>query len=188
MTCVVGATKLSAALAVSLFAAASAVSGQSGGLFSPAGPERAGAAVSAAAAAVDETALRHRLVTIDFGMLERVRAAAARPNPAPGPGPLTLNLFDGASHELIVDMAEPTFSGGYSVSGRIAGDPPGSATLVVNGPAVAGSVRTTTGTWTISPAGGGRYAITETDPSKMQDACGTPPAGARPPHEPRRRR
>lgn len=186
MTCVVGAARRSAALAVSLFGLASAAPGQSDGLFSPAGPERVGAASTVAAATVDDTALRHRLVTIDFGMLDRVHAAATRPNSPPGP--LTLNLFDGASHELIVDMAEPTFSGGYAISGRIAGDPQGSATLVVNGPTVAGSVRTTTGTWRISPAGGGHYEITEIDPSKTEDTCGTAATlGAGPPHEPRRR-
>ena len=50
----------------------------------------------------------------------------------------------------IVERTAPTFSGGYSVSGRLVGEPLGSMTVVVNDETVAGAVRM---------AGGGTYHI-----------------------------
>jgi len=160
------ATSLALLLA---FALASLAAGQPGELFAPLGPERLGSASSVGAGTVDQFTLRHRLARIDLRMLERVHAAVASsglPPPA-----LTLNLFDGVSYEVVVDMAEPTFSGGFAISGRIAGEPLSSATLVVNGPTVAGSVRTTAGTWRISSAGGERYVISEIDPAEIEGSC-----------------
>ena len=154
--------------ACSALVLASAAVGQSGGLFAPLGPERTGAASAVGAVVADQITLRHRLATIDFGMLERVHATARPGSPPPA---LRLNLFDDASYEVIVDTVEPTFSGGYAISGRIAGEPTGSATLVVNGPTVAGSVRTIAGTWRISSVGGGRYAIGEIDPARAEGSC-----------------
>ena len=156
-------------VAFSAVALASAAAGQPVGLFIPAGPERLGSPSAAGTVTADRTVLRHRLATIDFGLLERVHAAAARP--ASPPPALTLNLFDGVSHEVVIDTVEPTFSGGYAISGRIAGEPPGSATLVVNGSTVAGSVRTMAGTWRISSTASGRYAIEELDPAEMEGSC-----------------
>ena len=57
-------------------------------------------------------------------------------------GVLTLNLFADAVFTGLIDQAAPTFSGGWSLSGRLAGIELGTMTLVVNGAVVAGTVRT----------------------------------------------
>ena len=98
-------------------------------------------------------------------MLARARESVARGTAAPAA--LTLNLFDDVEHEGLIDWTAPTFSGGYSISGRLADDPLGTVTLVVNGDVVAGTVRTLGGTYRIRSVGGGLYAVSELDPSKM---------------------
>ena len=127
------------------------------------------------------TVLRRRVVTIDLGRLQRARAAASvLPRPrvhskavsprigkrdaAPASdATLTLNLFRDVVFTGIVERTAPTFSGGYSISGRLVGKPPGTLTLVVNGETVAGTVRTLAGTYRIRTVGGGRYAVSEVE-------------------------
>ena len=115
----------------------------------------------------DPIALRRRLVAVNAEMLRRAQASAARPEEPPAV--LTLNLFDDVVHEGVIEGTAPTFSGGYSLSGVLADDPLGTVTLVVNGETVAGTVRTVRGTYSIRSAGGGRYSISELDPSQMPD-------------------
>ena len=158
---------------------ASAASGQSSGLFTSLESERP-AVAGVEAASVGDSARRLRLVAIDFAQLERVRASLAQR--AATSATLTLNLFEDTSYDAIVERTEPTFSGGYSVSARIAGEPLGTATLVVNGATVAGTVRTPRGTYRIRSAGDGRYAVSEVDASKLPEQCevvGTPEIEAR---------
>ena len=80
---------------------------------------------------------------------------------------LTLNLFDDASFTGLVEQVAPTFSGGYSLSGRLAGIEMGTMTLVVNGDVVAGTVRTPETTYRIRPAGGGLHAVSEVDLARL---------------------
>ena len=83
---------------------------------------------------------------------------------APAPdATLTLNLFRDVVFTGIVEWTAPTFSGGYSISGRLAGKALGTLTLVVNGETVAGMVRALGGTYRIQSVGGGRYAIREVE-------------------------
>ena len=156
------------------------VEGQGNGLFSAV--DRAAARLdSPAPASLDATTVRRRVVTIDFGMLTRARAAASvlprprvhtkavsprigRRDAAPASdATLTLNLFEDVVFTGIVERTAPTFSGGYSISGRVVGKPPGTLTLVVNGETVAGTVRTLAGTYRIRSVGDGRYAISEVE-------------------------
>ena len=74
---------------------------------------------------------------------------------------LTLNLFEDVVLTGIVERTAPTFSGGYSISGRLVGKPLGTLTIVVNGETVAGTVRTLGGAYRIRSVGGGRYTISE---------------------------
>ena len=119
------------------------------------------------------------MVTMDLDRLHRAQAAAgARPrslartkavsprsgqrDPAVGSdATVTLNLFDDVVLTGIVERTAPTFSGGYSVSGRLDGSLPGTLTIVVNGKTVAGAVRTLGSTYRIRSVGGGRYTISE---------------------------
>ena len=143
--------------------------GQPGGLFREAAPMAAVAGPDLSAVS-DSVTLRRRLVAIDFGQLvpSADTAATVPGGAAAAPsGALTLNLFDDASFTGLVRSVAPTFSGGYSLSGPLAGVEMGTMTLVVNGDVVAGSVRTPEATYRVRPAGAGLHAVSEVDPSRL---------------------
>ncbi len=132
--------------------------GQPAGLFFD--PLFAATAPSAAAAIApgvpqpDSMSLRRRLVAVDFRQLgETVNE-------------LALNLFDDADFIGLVEQTAPTFSGGYVLSGRLAGED-GAMTLVVNGNIVAGRIWTPEATYRISPADGGFHAIQQVDRQQL---------------------
>ena len=161
----------STALAVALLTALAAgeATGQPGGLFREVAPAAADVGPDFSAAS-DSITLRQRLVAIDFGQLTPpTDAAAAAPGGAEAApsGVLTLNLFDDASFTGLVESVAPTFSGGYSLSGPLAGVEMGTMTLVVNGEVVAGTVRTPEATYRIRPAGAGLHAVSEIDPARL---------------------
>lgn len=131
-----------------------------GGLFAAADPASGRVAVP-----VGELELRQRLVTLDAGMLDRARAAVRRAESAT----LVLNLFEDAAFQAIIESEAPTFSGGYSLSGRLAGEPLSDVTLVVNGDIVAGTVRTPGETYSIEWVDEGLYAVSERDPSRLME-------------------
>lgn len=161
---------------LAVFAAGDAT-GQTGGLFRAAEPAGL-AAVPDFGAAPDSLTVRRRLVSIDFGQLappaDAADAGAAGIAPS---GVLRLNLFDDASFTGLVETVAPTFSGGYSLSGPLAGVEMGTVTLVVNGAIVAGTVRTPEATYRIRPAGGGLHAVSQVDLSRL------PPLGEPIPRE-----
>ena len=146
--------------------------GQPGGLFTAVGPAPPASAVRGVSPApADALTLRRRLVTIDLGQLappgDAARPGGAAGTPSAPPGVLTLNLFADAVFTGLIDQAAPTFSGGWSLSGRLAGIELGTMTLVVNGAVVAGTVRTPEATYRIRPAGNGMHAVSQIDPSKL---------------------
>ena len=168
-----------AALAVVLWAALLAVeaAGQPGGLFLEAArvPEAIG---HLSPVAPDSLALRSRRVRIDFAQLaspDVAVAARAAGVSAEAPGSvrpaygelLSLNLFDDTVFTGVVERMEPTFSGGYAVSGRLAGVEGGTLTLVVNGDVVAGTIRTLETTYRIRSAGNGLHTVSEVDLSRL---------------------
>ena len=149
--------------------AAGGAAGQPAGLFRAVAP--AGVAAAPGLETVsDSITLRRRLVGIDFAQLtppvDAADADAAGGAAAPS-GVLTLNLFDDASFTGLVESVAPTFSGGYSLAGPLAGVEMGTMTLVVNGDVVAGTVRTPEATYRIRPAGGGLHAVSEVDLSRL---------------------
>ena len=158
-------------LAASMLAAPAL--GQGAGLFSPLKPE---AIRLVAATSPDQLTVRRRLVSIDFGMLASSRAAIT--TEAAPPATLGLNLFDDVELTAIVERTEPT-SSGYVLIGRIRGVELGTMALVVNGPTVAGTVRTPGATYRIRTTGKGTYAISQVDLSKLPD--GAEPVIAPPP-------
>ena len=113
--------------------------------------------------------IRSRAVRIDLAMLAAARAAA---DGARGPATLTLNLFEDAVFRARVEQSTPTRAG-YALTGRLGGAPFGTMALVVNGPVVAGTVRTPAATWQIRSAGAGLHVIREVDLSTL-------PPGAEP--------
>ena len=173
------ATVFAGALSAAL--AAGGAAGQPGGLFRPAEPAGVTAAPDDFGGGPDSLTLRRRLVTIDFGQLappdgaaEAGTAGAAAPS-----GVLRLNLFEDASFTGLVETVAPTFSGGYSLLGPLAGVEMGTVPLVVNGAIAAGTVRTPEATCRIRPAGGGLHVVSQVDLSRL------PPLGEPIPPEPR---
>ena len=147
--------------------AAGEAAGQSPGLFRAVAPAGV-AALPGLETASDSITLRRRLVAIDLAQLSPPVDAAAGAAAAAAPsGVLTLNLFDDASFTGLVESVAPTFSGGYSLAGRLAGVEMGTVTLVVNGDVVAGTVRTPEATYRIRPAAGGLHAVSEVDLSRL---------------------
>ena len=108
---------LAGALLVAL--AAGEAAGQPGGLFRAVPPAASGAARGLSTVS-DAIALQRRLVAIDFEQLTPAADTAALvPGAQAAPsGVLTLNLFDDASFTGLVQSVAPTFSGGYSLTGR----------------------------------------------------------------------
>ena len=159
--------------------AAGKAAAQTAGLFRSVEPA-AVVAAPGSETSPDSLTVRRRLVVIDFGQLTPpVGAAAVGVGAAGTSGMLRLNLFEDATFTGLVERTAPTFSGGYSLSGQLAGVEMGTVTLVVNGDVVAGTVRTPDATYRIRPAGGGLHAVSQIDPSRL------PPLGE---PIPRRRR
>ena len=141
---------------------------------------------------LDDITLRSRVVTIDLGQLDHAQAAVAGPpvpttqtrdtsprtdksSTTPTPGTtLTLNLFDDTVVTGIVEWTEPTFSGGYSISGRLVDDPLGTLTLVVNGERIVGTVQTLEGTYRIRSVGAGRSTVSEVEEPPLNCGVGEP--------------
>ena len=117
--------------------AAPAVDAQPGALFTPVDE-------TPPAGPLDDITLRRRVVTIDLGQLDHAQAAVAdAPGPAPahqrpvrayrhaaggarpGHNPDLESVRRHRGHGPIVEWTEPTFSGGYAVSGRLVDEPLG---------------------------------------------------------------
>ena len=157
---------------------------QDGGLFSAVEPvvtQSSPAEPRSSSPNADRTTIRSRLVRIDFGQLRTARAAHERA--AAPAASLTLNLFDDAVYSATIRGAAQTASG-YALTGSLDGVPLGTLTLVVNGSAVAGTVRGPAATYTIRSAGNGLYVIREVDLSQLApeaEPLPPPPAGTRRP-------
>ena len=93
-------------------------------------------------------AQQSRLASMDLSLLAAVRAeirgGAATMMP--------LNLFD--EWDVVFERVAKT-SSGYALSGRLAGRPLSSVTIVVNGDVVAGTVNSDEGTWHVRSRGAG---------------------------------
>ena len=105
-------------------------------------------------------ALRSRAVRLDARQL----AGASRPG-----APLTLNLFDNATFEAVVERVRPTRGAGYVITARLPGTDRGEMMLAVNGRAVSGMVDTPQGSFTIRSDGFGRLTVREVDPSAVPE-------------------
>ncbi len=155
------ATLSQARPAVRTSRAAVAVPGAS--LFRGIAPSVGGVASRQTDGVPDRATLRRREVSVDIGRLARV------PN---GRGTaLRLNLFDDVLLTGIIERRTPTYSGGFALSGGLVGVAGGTVTLVVNGTAVAGTVRIPGAIYRIRPAGAGRHAIMQIDPSQLLQGC-----------------
>ena len=107
--------------------------------------------------------LRHRMARLDLGQLNALRESGSKT-----PVALHLNLFGDADFRLVSPRFAPT-SAGYSLSGDLAGLALGTATIVVSGEIVVGSVHTAQTSFTIRSVGKGvSVRITELGPGAVQ--------------------
>ncbi len=144
------------------------VRGQTRELFSYSPSSQAEAATQAVRR---DGVVRRRLARVEPSTLAGVRALVLERSL---PAALTLNLFDDTVLTGLVERTAPTFSGGYSVSGRLADGTLGSMALVVNGDTVTGAVRTLGGVYEIRSIGGGIHSISKVDESHSPWECGVP--------------
>ena len=105
--------------------------------------------------------VRHRQVHVDFARLDTVKAAIDAGEPAT----LQLNLFDDVGFKAVGLRVAPTASGGYSLAGGLDGEL-GTATLVVNGRHLLGTVRTPSATYAIDTLNGSCH-IRQVDSSTL---------------------
>ena len=110
--------------------------------------------------AASSAVLRSRVAEVDLGQLESARLGVEGRRQVR----LGLNLFADAAFEALFERSAPTASG-YTLTGRLEGDPLGTAVLAVNGEWVAGQVWGTQGRYFIHPLGGGVAALRQMDPS-----------------------
>ena len=92
---------------------------------------------AASVPAMAQSGLRHRAAEVDLATLGDVRQRVREGLPAQ----VGLNLWPDAEFDALIERTRRT-SGGYSLSGRLAGIPHGATTLVVNGDVVVGTVWT----------------------------------------------
>ena len=131
---------------------------------------------------------RSRIAGVDSGRLAAARRDVERGNPAR----LSLNLFADTEFEAVMERTAPTASG-YTLTGRLAGDPLSTVVLAVNGDLVAGTVWGADGFYAIrggvrgasvrqlDPSDPSRKEVCEggLSPSPSQDASPAPEAGRR---------
>ena len=117
--------------------------------------------------------LRSRVAQVDLGQLESARLGVGGLRPAR----LGLNLFADAQFEAVLERSAPTASG-YTLAGRLEGDPLSTVVLAVNGGWVAGTVWSGDGRWAVRPLGGGVAEVAQLDPSALgRCGVGLEPAG-----------
>ncbi len=140
-----------------------AVAALGGSLFRSIAPNERGTPSHRAGGVLDRATLRRREVSVDFRTLARVADGERTA--------LRLNLFDDLVLMGIIERRTSTYSGGYALSGRLAGVPEGTVTLVVNGRVVAGTVRFPGATYSIRSSGAGRHVVLQADPSQLPQGC-----------------
>ena len=106
--------------------------------------------------------LRSRIVDMDFGRLAAARSEVARGRPHP----LRLNLFADADFDAVFERTSPTASG-YTLTGRLEGDPLSTVVLAVNGDHIAGTIWSPDGMHDIRTPGAGPAVIRQLDPATL---------------------
>ena len=101
-----------------------------------------------------------------MGQLEAARLDAEGRRPHR----LNLNLFADAEFEAEFERSAATASG-YTLTGRLAGQPLSTVVLAVNGERVAGTVWSSGGRYAVRPLGGGVAEVRQLDPSSL-GRCG----------------
>ena len=130
---------------------------------------------------------RSRIAGVDSGRLAAARRDVERGSSVR----LSLNLFADAEFEAVMERTAPTASG-YTLTGRLAGDPLSMVVVAVNGEHAAGTVWSSRGVHSIRATGGvaeirqlnpvasGRCGVGEVPPTAWPDAARGPQAHGSP--------
>ena len=133
-----------------------AVESQRDGLIAPSG----GSLVPSASGI---STVRSRLARIAADQLAHARTVIESGTPAR----LTLNFFDDAAFQVILEETLITWTGGYSLLGRLEGIEYGTVALVVRGRVVSGTLRTSGGTYEVEAMEDGVHVIRQIDLSTL---------------------
>ena len=109
------------------------------------------------------TMVRSRLARVAGDQLAHARDSIESGTPAG----LTLNFFDDAAFQVILEETLITWTGGYSLLGRLEGTEYGTVALVVRGSGVSGTVRTSGGTYEVEAMEDGVHVIRQIDLSRL---------------------
>ena len=125
-----------------------------------------------------ESGLPKRNVRIDLERLAGIHGDIVARRGAP---PVVLNLLEDVRFQAVFEDAAPTLWG-YSLSGQLQDERFGTATLVVHGDIVAGTVRTPTATYSIRSLGVGVHIVEQVEPTTLDEIDGImPPSSVVPP-------
>lgn len=173
-------------LAALLFLVAATGWAMAAGLLQPVSPSDRAAADAASRSNVPLAAIRHRLVRINAGELARhvvpvgLDSVPNRAQRAQGlDGIVTMELFPDVVVTFHRTEVEAVGDSGYAWTGEVPDRPFSSATLIVDGGRITGSVQLFRRLFRIDPVGEGVHRVTEIDrrkyPRQLNDAVEPPP-------------
>jgi hypothetical protein len=106
--------------------------------------------------------LRDREIVLDLSLLQILKDAGARPHPR-----FTIELFDGASHELDITSTVSRINDSAVVRGTFKPPSRGDFTFVVNGSLLVGTMQLGDRLYKTEHIANGRLRLLEIDPEKM---------------------
>jgi hypothetical protein len=106
--------------------------------------------------------LRDREITLDLPLFQVLKDAGARPHPR-----ITVELFDGANHELDITSTVSRSNDSAIIRGTFKPPSRGDFTFVVNGSLLVGTIRLGDRLFKTEHIANGRLRLLEIDPEKM---------------------
>jgi hypothetical protein len=106
--------------------------------------------------------LRDREITLDLPLFQVLKDAGARPHPR-----ITVELFDGANHELDITSTVSRSNDSAIIRGTFKPPSRGDFTFVVNGSLLVGTIQLGDRLYKTEHIANGRLRLLEIDPEKM---------------------
>jgi len=106
--------------------------------------------------------LRDREIALDLPLLQLLKDAGARPHPR-----ITIELFDGANHELDITSTISRSNDSAIIRGTFKPPSRGDFTFVVNGSLLVGTIQLGDRLYKTEHIANGRLRLLEIDPEKM---------------------
>jgi len=106
--------------------------------------------------------LREREIALDLPLLQVLKDAGARPHPR-----VTIELFDGASHELDLTSTVSRSNDSATIRGTFKPPSRGDFIFVVNGNLLVGTMQLSDRLYKTEHVANGRLRLLEVDPEKM---------------------